>query len=42
VAYGVHDPGLAWVREFLLSIGGETREVLHSAVFERLPATVVA
>jgi hypothetical protein len=39
VAYGVHDLGLGWVREFFLPIGTDTRDVLHSAAFERLPAT---
>jgi (p)ppGpp synthase/HD superfamily hydrolase len=39
VAYGVQDLGLAWVREFFLPIGAETREALHSAVFDRLPET---
>jgi hypothetical protein len=39
VAYGVHDLGLPWVLKFFLPIGRETREVLHSAAFDRLPAT---
>jgi (p)ppGpp synthase/HD superfamily hydrolase len=37
VAYGLHDLGLPWAREFLLPIATETRDVLRATPFARLP-----
>jgi hypothetical protein len=39
VAYGLHDLGLGWAREFFLPIATETRDVLLSTPFTRLQAT---
>jgi len=39
VAYGLHDVGTDWAREFFLPIASETREVLLSTPFARLPET---
>jgi len=37
VAYGLHDLGLPWARRFLLPIATETRDVLMTTPFARLP-----
>lgn len=39
VAYGLHDVGLDWAREFFLPIASQTREILLSTPFTRLPRT---
>jgi (p)ppGpp synthase/HD superfamily hydrolase len=39
VAYGLHDLGLDWARDFFLPIAEETREVLVSTPSTRLPRT---
>jgi len=39
VAYGLHDVGLDWAREFFLPIADETRVVLLATPFTRLPRT---
>jgi (p)ppGpp synthase/HD superfamily hydrolase len=39
VAYGLHDLGLAWANDFFLPIAADTRAVLVSTPFERLPRT---
>jgi hypothetical protein len=39
VAYGLHDLGIDWALEFFLPIASETREVLLSTPFTRLPVT---
>jgi (p)ppGpp synthase/HD superfamily hydrolase len=39
VAYGLHDLGLDWARDFFLPIAVQTREVLVSTPFTRLPRT---
>jgi (p)ppGpp synthase/HD superfamily hydrolase len=39
VTYGLHDLGLTWAREYFLPIADETRAVLLSTPFTRLPRT---